>query len=60
MLQAGGGGGVGGGAMSSVWHAWVGPTDRWSELRGFGVTGRGGLNRGWMGEPCPPMEEQRG
>ncbi len=44
-----------------------GPTDRRSKLRGFGATGRGGLNRGpamahriGMGEPCPPMEEQRG
>ncbi len=34
---------------------------------GFGATGRGGLNRGpamahrvGTGEPCPPMEEQRG
>ncbi len=45
----------------------MGPTDRRSKLRGFGATGRGGLNRGpamahriGTGEPCPPMEEQRG
>ncbi len=51
----------------AFWHAWVGPTDRRSELRGFGVTSQGGLNRGpamahrvGMGEPCPTMEEQRG
>ncbi len=51
----------------AVWHAWVGPTDRRSELPGFGATGRGGLNRGTAmahrvgtGEPCLPMEEQCG
>ncbi len=64
MWQAGGGSTCSEGA---VWHAWVGPTDRRSELRGFGATGRGGFNRGpatahrvGTGEPCPPMEEQCG
>ncbi len=47
-------------------HEWAPPTDT-SKLCGFGATGRGGLNRGpamahriGTGEPCPPMEEQRG
>ncbi len=34
---------AGRGDEGAVWHAWVGPTDRRSEFRGFGATGRGGL-----------------
>ncbi len=50
-----------------MWQAGGASTDRRSELRGFGATGRGGLNRGpaiahrvGTGESCPPMEEQCG
>ncbi len=54
-------------SYGAVWHAWVGPTDRWSELRGLGRPVGKGSNRGppmaqhvGTGEPCPPMEEQHG
>ncbi len=47
-------------------HEWAPPTAGVNFVV-LGATGRGGLNRGpamahriGTGEPCPPMEEQRG
>ncbi len=40
--MAGRGGGGPTCSEGAVWHAWVCPTDRRSELRGFGATGREG------------------